>query len=90
MMCTAEELIDELTELGVRVLVDVRLNPLSHKPGLSKRRLAEAVEAAGMSYLHLRELGNPKDNRDAFRAGDPAARARLRDRLLVEPGSHRA
>jgi hypothetical protein len=28
-----------------------------------------------MSYLHVRELGNPKDNRDAFRAGDPAARA---------------
>jgi uncharacterized protein (DUF488 family) len=84
---TAEELLDELTELGVRVLVDVRLNPLSHKPGLSKRRLGEAVEAAGMTYLHLRELGNPKDNRDAYRAGDPGARALLRERLRTAPGA---
>ena len=63
---TAEDLVDELTEQGVRVLVDVRLTPLSRKPGLSKRRLAERLAAAGIDYLHLTALGNPKENRQPF------------------------
>jgi uncharacterized protein (DUF488 family) len=84
---TAEELVDELSRLGVRVLVDVRLTPLSRKPGLSKRRLASAVESAGITYMHLPELGNPKDNRDAFRAGKPAARSRFRARLRTPAGA---
>lgn len=63
---TAEDLVDELTEQGVRVLVDVRLTPLSRKPGLSKRRLAERLSEAGIDYLHLKALGNPKENRQPF------------------------
>jgi uncharacterized protein (DUF488 family) len=84
---TAEQLVAELVELGVGVLVDVRLTPMSRKPGMSKRRLAEAVEAAGISYLHLPELGNPRDNREAFRAGDASARSRLRARLRSAAGA---
>lgn len=63
---TAEDLVDELTEQGVRVLVDVRLTPLSRKPGLSKRRLTERLAEAGIDYLHLKALGNPKENRQPF------------------------
>lgn len=76
-----EELITHLRGAGVSVLVDVRLTPLSRKPGLSKRRLADALASAGIAYVHLRELGNPKDNRDGFRAGDPDARERFRQLL---------
>ncbi|WP_231988393.1 DUF488 family protein [Nakamurella panacisegetis] len=32
---------------------------------------------SGIGYVHLRELGNPKDNRDHCRAGDPASRNRF-------------
>lgn len=80
----ADELIEFLRSSHVDVLVDVRLNPISRKPGLSKTKLAEALRARGMEYIHFRELGNPKDNRDAFRAGEEAAFARFRHLLRDE------
>lgn len=73
----ADEMIHQLVRAEVSVLVDVRLTPLSRKPGLSKRRLASALAENGIGYVHLRELGNPKDNRDLYRAGDPASRNRF-------------
>jgi uncharacterized protein (DUF488 family) len=66
---TSEELLSTLVELNVTTLVDVRLTPLSRKPGLSKTRLAASSEAAGVKYVHLSALGNPKDNREPFREG---------------------
>jgi len=66
---TSEELLQTLVELGVTNIVDVRLTPLSRKPGLSKTRLSASSEAAGLQYVHLSALGNPKENRDPFRNG---------------------
>lgn len=43
---TAEELVVTLAEADVDVLVDIRLTPLSRKPGLSKRQLATGGEYA--------------------------------------------
>ena len=68
---SADELVATLVDQGVSVLVDVRLTPLSRKPGLSKTRLSEAVRGVGIEYVHLPGLGNPKENRDAFRRGEP-------------------
>jgi len=64
----------ELTDHRVEIVFDVRENAISRKPGFSKRRLGEALAVAGIEYRHLPALGNPRSNRDAFRAGDPAAR----------------
>jgi len=86
---TAEELVVALADEGVDVLVDVRLTPLSRKPGLSKRQLADALAAAGVQYVHLAALGNPRDNREAFRRGDPRGRARFRA-LLRTPQARAA
>lgn len=61
-----DQLVERLTAESVEVLVDVQLTPLSRKPGLSKRALSEALEAAGIRYVHDRRLGNPKENRSAF------------------------
>jgi uncharacterized protein (DUF488 family) len=83
---TVDELITTLTGAAVEVLVDVRLTPLSRKPGLSKNRIATRLEAAGIGYLHLPELGNPRNNRDAFRRGDEAAVAKYRDVLRTPEG----
>ena len=69
-------LVDLLTENGVLILVDVRLNPVSRKKGFSKNALASALGEAGIEYRHERELGNPKDNRDPFRRGLESARQR--------------
>ena len=81
---SAEGLVEELISTRVRVLVDVRLTPLSRKPGLSKRRLADNLAQAGIAYIHLRGLGNPKENRASFRTGDPRSRTRFRA-LLRSP-----
>lgn len=59
-----------LTEAGIELLVDVRERPLSRKRGFSKNKLKEAVQAAGMSYLHVQQLGDPKPGRDAARSGN--------------------
>lgn len=71
--------IDDFTQalknLNVTTLADVRLNPISRKPGFSKTKLQAALTAAGITYEHLRALGNPKDNRDGFYSTDPHERA---------------
>lgn len=75
---SVEDLVHLVSEAGVTALVDVRLNAISRKPGLSKGRLAERLGAAGIRYEHMPALGNPKDNREGFRRGEAAARGRYR------------
>lgn len=76
---TVEGLVERLVGARVTTLVDVRLHPVSRKPGFSRRRLAEALAAAGIAYVHEKELGNPPDNRASFRDGDGRdGRARMR------------
>src|SRR5687768_14873454 len=59
-----EELIATLIAAGVRTLVDVRQNAVSmYRPELSKNNLKATLEANGLSYLHLPELGVPRDVR---------------------------
>jgi uncharacterized protein (DUF488 family) len=54
---------------GVKLLVDVRAIAASRRPGFSKNQLAAGLDERGISYLHLRALGTPKDGRDAARSG---------------------
>lgn len=61
-----DEYIDALQKRNVDVAVDVRLNAISRKPGFSKTKLSQALKDSGIEYLHLRELGSPKDNRAGF------------------------
>ena len=78
---TVDELIQVLRRAKVQVLVDVRLNAISRKRGFSKTALAMALRDAGIEYRHERSLGNPRDNREAFRRGEEAARQRYRRHL---------
>lgn len=82
---TALELLQELQRLQVAVLVDVRLTPISRKPGLSKTRLGEALRAFGIDYCHLPALGNPKDNREPFWTGDVSLGCIRFSELLTRP-----
>ena len=54
---------------GVEIVVDVRLNAISRRPGFSKRALRAILEEHGIDYVHERSLGNPRDNRYGFRRG---------------------
>jgi uncharacterized protein (DUF488 family) len=65
----AKAVLDELERTGVKLLVDVRAVAASRRAGFSKKQLAAGLDARGISYLHLRGLGTPKDGRDAARSG---------------------
>ncbi|MDQ1711279.1 MAG: hypothetical protein QOE45_729 [Frankiaceae bacterium] len=78
-----DELVALLRANHVTVLLDVRLNAVSRKPGFSKQRLRAALEGAGIQYRHARALGNPKDNREPFHTGDTARGARTFRALLA-------
>jgi uncharacterized protein (DUF488 family) len=87
---TQQDLLDVLTSLGATVVVDVRLNPISRKPGLSKRRLVEALSEVGIEYRHLKALGNPRTNRRPFHEGRVAAGCREFRKLLAAPEAESA
>ena len=64
-----KSVLDELENAGVKLLVDVRAIASSRRPGFSKKQLAAVLDERGISYLHLRGLGTPKEGRLAARAG---------------------
>jgi uncharacterized protein (DUF488 family) len=58
-----------LQEAGVELLVDVRAVAASRRMGFAKTALSQRLAHLGFSYIHLRDLGDPKPGRDAARAG---------------------
>jgi hypothetical protein len=58
-----EEYLNRLLRHDVRVLVDVRNNPLSMKYGFSKNRLRHYCTSLGIEYMHLPEVGIRSDQR---------------------------
>lgn len=77
-----EGFIEELLDNKISVLVDVRLTPLSRKPGFAKRRLAAELAKHDIEYVHFPALGNPKDNRENFRATRSGSAAMKFRRLM--------
>lgn len=69
---TVADFIATLRLAGISLLLDVRELPQSRRAGFSKRVLSEALEAAGIAYRHVKQLGDPKPGRDAARRGDMA------------------
>lgn len=59
-----------LGKAQIKTLVDVRELPLSRKKGFSKTSLAAHLQRAGIRYVHMRALGDPKPGRIAARSGD--------------------
>jgi uncharacterized protein (DUF488 family) len=74
---TVHSFLDTLREAGVDLLVDVRAVASSRRPGFAKSALAANLEAAGIEYLHLRDLGTPAPGRAAARAGRHAEMRRI-------------
>jgi uncharacterized protein (DUF488 family) len=81
----AKAVLDELQQAGVKLLVDVRAIAASRRPGFSKKQLAAGLDERGISYLHLRGLGTPKDGRDAARGGKFEALHRIYAAHLKTP-----
>ena len=61
------EWISALAQNEVQAVIDVRDVPLSRKRGFSKSQLAASLESAGIEYVHVRALGNPREYREALK-----------------------
>ncbi|NLR75658.1 DUF488 domain-containing protein [Leeia aquatica] len=59
-----------LQQHGVQTLVDVRESPFSRKPGFSGASMADWLEAAGVQYQPMSELGCPRPIRMRYREDD--------------------
>jgi len=65
---TIDTFIDNLQAKRIDCVLDIRALPLSRKPGFSKTKLAEKLCLAGIRYIHLAELGTPKNIREKLKS----------------------
>jgi uncharacterized protein (DUF488 family) len=56
---TVASIIDVLHKHRIDLLIDVRQNPSSRKPGFSKRGLDKQLSSSGIDYVHFPCLGTP-------------------------------
>ncbi len=59
--------IEILLENNIAQLIDIRENPISRKPGFSKKALRKALSEAGISYKNIKDLGTDKLSRDRYK-----------------------
>ncbi|MEE9554157.1 MAG: DUF488 domain-containing protein [candidate division Zixibacteria bacterium] len=55
---------------GVEKVVDIRAVPHSRRREFSKKHLPEKLAEAGIEYIHIVELGSPKELREKVKADD--------------------
>lgn len=77
------DFVRQLVAADVERLVDVRELPISRRRGYAKSALREASESAGVEYVHMRGLGNPKEFRDLYKSGDPERGRKHYERYLL-------
>ena len=68
---------------GVERLIDVRELPISRRRGYAKSALGQAMVDAGVEYLHIKALGNPKPFRDLYKSGNVAEGQRCYEEHLL-------
>lgn len=84
---TQADVIARLKAAGVRRVIDVRAVATSRRAGFSKTLLAASLQAEGIDYVHLRQLGTPKAGREAARAGRTGEMRAIYEAHLAEPGA---
>jgi len=67
---SVEAFINTLIQNDVRLLVDVRKNPLSRKFGFSNKKLEHILETAGIKYVHTPDLGIESGKRNSLNTMD--------------------
>ncbi|PWK21881.1 uncharacterized protein DUF488 [Arcicella aurantiaca] len=63
---TIEKYFNKLLLNDVKVLCDVRRNPLSQKVGFSKNQLKSVCDALDITYIHIPQLGIPSEKRQSL------------------------
>jgi len=67
---SVERYLNSLIKNDVRVLCDVRNNPLSRKFGFSKNSLQKYLGNVGIEYIHIPELGISSEKRNNLNSDD--------------------
>lgn len=62
-----DEFANKLKENHVKQLIDVRAVPLSRKKGFSKSALQANLKKEKIEYVHIPELGSPKEIRNELK-----------------------
>ena len=65
-----DEFFPVLKDNNIKILVDVRENPVSRKKGFSKNTLKKASEENGIKYIHFSSLGSKRDIRKEYRSNN--------------------
>ena len=81
------KVIETLRAANVEVLIDVRAVAASRRAGFSKGLLSSSLEDAGIAYVHLRDLGTPKEGRMAARRGRTAEMREIFEAHMAEPAA---
>lgn len=82
-----ERFINTLKAVGIEAVADVRAVPLSRKKGFSKNSLRDNLEAAGIKYISVKALGDPKEGREAAKSGDYIRFRKIYSRHVGQPES---
>lgn len=72
--CSFESYVNQLLKYDVRLLCDVRKNPLSRKFGFSKGVLSRVLPKLGIEYLHMPDLGIRSEMRQELNSADDYAK----------------
>ncbi|WP_178371583.1 DUF488 family protein [Desulfitobacterium chlororespirans] len=65
-----EAFINTLIQNDIRLLCDVRKNPLSRKFGFSKKKLEHITQTVGIRYVHIPDLGIDSDKRSSLETAE--------------------
>jgi ParB family chromosome partitioning protein len=75
---TVEDFVNSLKLARARILIDVRRKPQSmYKPEFNKDNLSKELSARGIEYIHMPELGIPRELRDEVYEGTTTAKVIL-------------
>lgn len=85
-----ENFLRTLVAAEVDFIIDVRDRAQSRRPGFSKTSLADSLSSVGIGYLHLRELGDPKEGRAAARANDLVTFRKIYSQVLASDAAKEA
>jgi uncharacterized protein (DUF488 family) len=80
---TLQSFVRLLKSKRIQLLVDVRQNPISRKPGFSKSRLSIEMPLRGIEYVHYPSLGTPPPIRSIYFQHGPERALKQYERYLL-------
>lgn len=85
-----DDFIATLKIANVDLLIDIRDRAQSRRAGFSKSALSLALQKAGLDYLHIPQLGDPKEGREAARSGDFGLFREIFDNVIASEAAQAA